>query len=442
MKKVLLIGSSACTVAIGQVYKNSGAKIFVYAEILNPGLADIAQDYQLGAFKDSEKLKRFANKIKPDFAFIGPPKALFCGVVDALKKINIPSIGPTQKNSKLESSKSFTRKLLNKYKVPGSIKYKIFTSPKGIEKFVDRLGGNFVVKADGPMSVMGVQVSGDHFKKNFQGIAFAKKCIKLHGRVVIEEKLIGEEFSLMSFCDGKSLSHMPAVQDFKRALINDKGQNTGGMGAYTDRNHLLPFISKEDYLRAGEINNLAIQALQKETGIKYKGVIFGGFMITAKGLKVLEFNVRTGDPEGIVAFSLLKTNLVDISNAIIAGRLGQLNIKFENKAGVCKYVVPKGYPEKGQKNKKIKIMSLPKGATPFTAWVKKTDSGLVINGDTDIGRSIAIFAKGKTLKEAENISEAGCRQIKGPLYHRSDIAKTDIINKKIIRMKKIKNKAL
>lgn len=442
MKKVLLVGSSACTLAIGQAYKNSGAQIFFYAEVLNPGFLDIAEDYKIGPFSDSGLLKKFAAKIQPDFAFIGPPKALFCGVVDTLKKIKISSIGPTKKNAQLEYSKSFTRELLNKYKIPGSINYKIFTSSNGIEKFVEELEGNFVVKADGPMSVMGVQVSGDHFKKRSQGIAFAKKCIKLHGRVVIEEKLIGEEFSLMSFCDGTSLSHMPAVQDFKRALTNDKGPNTGGMGAYTDANHLLPFIDKTDYSQACEINRLAINALQKETGIKYKGVLFGGFMITAKGLKILEFNVRTGDPEGIVAFSLLKTNLVDISSSIIEGRLNKLNIKFENKAGVCKYVVPKGYPEKGQKNKKIKIMPLPKGVVAFTAWVKKIGHDLVINGDTDIGRSVAVFAKGDTLKEAENLSEAGCKQIKGPLYHRSDIAKPSLIAKKIARMKKIKNKAL
>ncbi|MEK7623187.1 MAG: phosphoribosylamine--glycine ligase [Patescibacteria group bacterium] len=440
MKRVLVIGNSACTFAVGDAYRRSGTNIFVYGQMPNPGFADIAEVYEVGALDNINAMREFARRVRPDFVFIGPAGPIIAGMTDMLASIGIPVIAPLQKAAQLESSKSFTRQLLVKYNIPGTVKHKVFYSEEGMAAFAEELGGEFVVKADGPMMVMWVQVAGDHFHSIEEGLSYAKKYLKMHGRVVIEEKLVGEEFSLMSFCDGVHTLDMPAVQDFKRALEGDKGQNTGGMGAYTDANHRLPFMKEEDYATASDITRQVTAALRQEIGVPFKGIMFGGFMMTKTGLKVLEYNARIGDPEGIVAFALLKTNFVDLSLALLAGELSDTAIEFEHKASVCKYVVPQGYPETAdQTGKKITIGTVPDGVKLYTAWVKKT------NGDLEIadyhgasGRAIAVVSTAQTLPEAERLAEAGCQVIGGPVYHRRDIASPECITDKIRRMEMLK----
>src|SRR5439155_12027564 len=177
--------------------------------------------------------------------------------------------------------------------------------------------------------------------------------------VLIEEKLEAEEFSLQSFCDGTHLKHMPPIQDHKRAHAGDTGPNTGGMGSYSCEDHGLPFLQPQDLDQAKVINEAVANALFRETKWKYKGILYGGFMVTRGGIRLLEYNARFGDPEALNVLSLLETDLVDVCEAIIEERLDQLEVKFRRQATVCKYVVPKGYPDHPVKGERIDLSQVP-----------------------------------------------------------------------------------
>lgn len=436
MPKVLIIGNSASTLAAARAYRRAGCELYAQGEVVNPGLKEICTDYNLGGLCDFDSLKAFTEKVKPDLVYVGPPDPLAAGIVDFFNEtFNLPVLGPRKACTILESSKAFTRDLVDTYKIPGQIRFKTFNSMDGLRAFAEELGGDFVVKADGLKSGMGVKVSGDHFATLEEGLEFAEECIIEAGRVVIEEKLLGEEFSLMSLCDGETALDLPAVQDFKRALNDDKGPNTGGMGCYIDRGASLPFLSKEDLAQASEITRQTLRAMNQELGQPFKGVLFGGFMLTKNGLKLLEYNVRTGDPEAIAAFSVLKNNFFDLSMALVEGRLNQVKLELEEKAAVCKYLVPQGYPEIAHHGAILKLPTLPADVEVYTAWVEQVPEGLrMVQGGSVGHRAAVIMAKGDSLTEAEAKVEAVCQQIEGPFFHRSDIAKTETIAKKLARM--------
>ena len=245
MKRVLLIGNGAREHVIAETLKrsSSGCELGVFANANNPGIQALASSYFVAnSLLDFDALRAYARDFHPDFAFIGPDDPLGAGAADALLLEGIQSVGPLETLAQLESSKSFTRDLLKKYGIPGNPLFKVFTSTEGLGEWMRELG-DYVVKADGLMGGKGVQVSGEHLKTIEEGIAFAEEGIKRFGRVVIEEKFIGEEFSFMSFVDGVHVVDMPAVQDHKRAYEGDTGPNTGGMGTYSDANHSFPFTA-------------------------------------------------------------------------------------------------------------------------------------------------------------------------------------------------------
>lgn len=234
MTKILLIGNGAREHVIAETLKKSKheVELFVVGKTKNPGLVNLAKEYLLADVTNKDAIRDFALRMQPDFAILGPEAPIAAGIADLLLQLEIHSVSPLQTVGRLESSKSFTRDLLEKYKIHGNPKFKTFTSDEGLEKFFDELEDNFVVKADGLKGGKGVKVSGDHLNGKAEGLAYARECLKESGRVVVEEKLIGQEFSLMSFCDGEHTAEMIAVQDHKRAYEGDKGPNTGGMGSY------------------------------------------------------------------------------------------------------------------------------------------------------------------------------------------------------------------
>ena len=311
----------------------------------NPGIVELASQVEIGQLDDVAAVVKFAEEMKPDFVFIGPELPLSVGIVDALAKVGIPSVGPNKFLAQLETSKGFTRDLLDKYKINANPLYQRFSSEEGMMEFTTKVDGQFVVKPDGLTGGKGVRVQGDHFQTSEEGLAYAKECLTKDNTVVLEEKLLGQEFSLMAFSDGQHLAFMPAVQDHKRAFNNDEGPNTGGMGSYSDSDHLLPFLTPDDIEAAKKIEYQTIEALKQEDEAGYKGILYGNFIKTKTGPKIIEYNARLGDPEAMNVLQILKTDLVDICQAVINGTLDKLKVEFENQATVCKYVVPEGYPD-------------------------------------------------------------------------------------------------
>jgi len=275
-------------------------------------------------------------------------------------------------------------------------------------------------------------VQGDHFETKEEAIDYCKKVLEKHESVVIEEKLVGEEFSLQCLTDGKTVIATPPVQDHKRAYEDDKGPNTGGMGSYSDSNHLLPFLKKEHVNQALEITKKVADAIYEEEGIYYKGVMYGGFILTKEGVKLIEFNARFGDPEAMNVLPLFKTDLAGICQAIVVQELDRIKIEFEKKATVCKYAVPEGYPEKPVKDEKIEIGN-GGNAKVYYASVDKKEDGLYMTGS----RAIAFVGIAENIEEAEKIAEDAVSEVRGKVFHRKDIGTKALIEKKIEHVKKL-----
>lgn len=434
MKKVLLIGNGAREHVIGETLKRGGATVFTYGKARNPGLVELSDGYEIGGLNDFEHIKKYALSVKPDFALVGPDDPIADGVADLLLGFGIHSMAPLKTVARLESSKSFARDLVKKYGIPGNPDFRVFYDDIGLEKYIKSFGGDYVVKADGLMGGKGVKVSGEHLADDAEGLSYARNCLKATGRVVVEEKLVGQEFSLMSFCDGVNTVEMPAVQDHKRAFDGDKGPNTGGMGSYGDANHSLPFLAQTDLDEAAEITRKVAAALFKETGCEFKGIMYGGFIATAKGVKLIEYNARFGDPEAMNVLPILKTDFVHICQAVINGDLNNLPISFENMATVCKYIVPEGYPDNPKKGVKIEVTGVPAGVKMYYSSVDQTSEGLLLSSS----RAIAFVGVANSLTEAEKLAESACGAVKGPVFYRKDVGTAELIAKRIRMMKELR----
>lgn len=439
MIKILLLGNGAREHAIATALMRSEHDVELYAfmNANNPGISLIAKDIHVGDLMDFAALQDFAKEHDVHFAVLGPDDPICAGAADALAEIEIPSVGPTKALAQLEGSKSFTRELLKKYEIEGSPGFLTCTNEDELEDFAERYD-EIVVKADGLCGGKGVQVQGDHFETKEEGLEYAKECIVRDGKVVLEEKLVGQEFSLLFFVDGETMVPMPVVQDNKRAFEGDKGPNTGGMGTVSDADQLLPFLNEEDLLGAIQISQEVMQALQEEVEETFCGILFGGFMATRDGVKLIEYNTRFGDPEAMNVLSLLETDFVDVCQAMLTGQLGELDVYFAEKATVCKYLVPEGYPENPVKDVAISldVDKLPGGVELFFASIDATDEGLMLKGS----RAIACVGTGDTIAEAELLAEEATRAVSGPLFHRTDIGTEKLLRQRKEMMERIRGK--
>ena len=373
----------------------------------------------------------YSRKNKVDFAIIGPENPLANGIVTELENVGIGCVGPKKEVALIETSKTFARKIIDLCCPEKNPQRKEFSSIEGVESFIKQLGGEYVIKFDGLMGGKGVRVSGEHLKNIDEGVAYANEIINIGGSFLIEEKLVGEEFSLMSFVDGKVCKHMPVVQDHKRAYEGDTGPNTGGMGTYSFGNHSLPFLSEKDINEAQKTNELVAKQLFEETGTPYVGILYGGFMLTRDGVKVIEYNARFGDPEAMNVLSILESDFLSVCISMIDGNLKSQDVSFERLATVCKYVVPVCYPNKPEKN--FEVFCDQNDRSLFLASVMLKDQKLIACGS----RTAAVVGKNKDVFQAELFAEAGIANISGNLFHRKDIGTKKLIDARIKRMKEL-----
>ena len=434
----LVIGSGAREHIIAEKLSSSGSSIYSILTNLNPGILKLSHSTHLVDNYHSEKSKKailgFAQKKSIDCVVVGPEDPLANGYSDIFWKKGIPVVGPTQILAQIESSKGFTRDLLMKYDIDASPDFKRFSSLNGASEFMDKLGREFVIKFDGLMGGKGVKLSGEHLASKKEALEYCKEIISSLGTFVIEEKIFGEEFSLMSFCDGITTSHMPAVQDHKRAYEGDTGPNTGGMGSYTDSNHSLPFLKEQDIIVAQETNERVLRSLKDHTGQGYKGILYGGFMVTSSGVKLIEYNARFGDPEAMNLLALLESDFAKVCSDIANGTLSQVN--FRKEASVCKYVVPLGYGSNPRKDTTLLIDNqFSKTSDLYYAAVNLLDGKIA----TTSSRAAALVSCADTIKKAEEKCEKALTYITGDnIYVRHDIAKPDLINKRIENMEMIR----
>ncbi len=435
--KILLVGSGAREHAMADALIAGDAELYAYMQLLNPGIKRLAKKYTAGKADDIAAAVKFAKENSVEIAIIGPEAPLAAGMADALEKEGVKCVGPTKQLARLETSKSFTRQLLRKYAIEGCIEFMVFDSSNrnGIKAFLEKLGG-YVVKPDGLTGGKGVKVSGEHLTNEADALDYCDEILDSHSAVVVEEKLEGEEFSLQTLTDGNGgFLHFPSVQDHKRAFDGDIGPNTGGMGSYSDSNFLLPFLTEKDVEQAKKITEKVAAAIKKELGTPYRGVMYGGFMKTASGIKLLEYNARFGDPETMNIMPLLRTSFVEICKATVEGRLAGLRVEFDKKATVCKYVVPEGYPDRPVGGK-ISVHNDGKALVYFAAVEEKEDGIYTTNS-----RGVGLVGMADTLEEAEKIAEGAASMVKGRVFHRKDIGTKQLLQKRIDHVKKIMREA-
>ena len=410
--KVLVVGNGAREHAITKKIAEEPVDIIAAMAKLNPGIASLSKQVDI---MDLNKLENYSKYSDIDIAFIGPEAPLAVGVVDYLEERGIPTVGPVKATARLEWSKEYTRRVLTENHIVGNPDYKICTSLNEVKEFLD-VQPEVAVKPDVLTGGKGVKVTGQHLMNRSEVEEYAASRIQDDGLVVMEEKLIGKEFTLQAFSDGKRLKFMPLVRDFKRAYDNDEGPNTGSMGSFSCADHDMPDLSEEAIEKGKRIMQETIDAMRRTDG-SYKGVLYGGFMVTKDDTYLIEYNCRFGDPEAINVLSLLEKPLTEVGYGIIDGKLP--NFGFEKQATVCVYLTPEGYPTAPVKDEPIKV-GKGIGSELYYASVYD-DSGII---KTTTSRAIALLGKGNTVSEAREKVYRDVDKINGRLHYRTDIAES------------------
>ncbi len=436
--RILVVGTGAREHAICQSVAKD-AELYSIMSKHNPGIARISK-FQISNENDIPRVKKYALENKVDIAIIGPESPLEKGIVDSLEEIGIGCVGPTQEAARIETDKEFMRNLFQNYKINGSLAYKVFDNAREAGDYIKDFGKDVVVKPIGLTGGKGVKIVGEQLKDADDAKNYAKEIIdnKIGGyaRVVIEERLIGEEFTVQGFVDGDHLIPMPAVQDHPQAYEGDTGPITGGMGSYSDKNGLLPFLDKKSYQESVKIMEKTMKAVKTEVG-PYKGILYGQFMLCSDGPRLVEYNARFGDPEAMNVLSIINSSLVDICGDIVDGNLRKTH--FKPLATVCKYIVPKGYPLTAEGSNQALNINENKineeGALIYYAAVNKDNNEIC----TSSSRALAVVAMDDNIEDAEKTCEAATLHVKGEVYHRRDVGTLELINKRIRHMQEIKS---
>lgn len=441
--KVLAVGGGAREHAIVAALARSDAQVFACLKNSNPGIARLAVEHLLVDEMDVPKVVGFAKMKGVDVAVIGPEAPLEAGLADELDRAGIPTASPKKAAARIETSKSFMRDLLSKHMVKGSIRYAIVEDLKGMERAIDELGTEIVVKPTGLTGGKGVKVFGEHMLSRKDVMDYANEIFSKNiggtPKVVLEERLVGEEFTVQAFCDGKRVVPMPAVQDHKRAFEGDTGPNTGGMGSYSQKDGLLPFLRRNEYDDAVGIMESVVKALRKE-GCEYRGTMYGQFMLTKSGPRVIEFNARFGDPEAMNVLSLLSGDFSEICEGMASGKVPKKEAVFAAKASVCKYVVPEGYGVKSLAGEEIRVDEqaiTDEGALLYYANVNEKGGKVY----TTTSRSVGVVGVAGEIEEAERIAEKAIGHVSGRIHVRHDIAKKAMLEAKVARMERIRSGA-
>jgi phosphoribosylamine---glycine ligase len=379
---VLVIGSGGREHAIAWKVIQSPKLNRLYALPGNPGIAELAEIVSGISVDDHAAVVDFCKQKKMDLVMVGPESPLAAGLADSLSAAGIHCFGPKRVAAQIEASKVFAKDFMTRHNIP-TARYASFDQLEEAIRYLESVDYPIVIKASGLAAGKGVILPEtiDEAKATLKSILVEKVFGNAGEEVVIEERLLGQEVSLMAFTDGSTVVPMLPAQDHKRLLDGDEGPNTGGMGAYAPA----PIFTAELMNEALElVLKPAVQGLRSE-GTPFVGVLYAGLMLTANGIRVLEFNCRFGDPETQVMLPLLETDLLEIAGACVNGTLADVDIRWNNGAAICVVLASKGYPEKVQSGKLVTIETLPDDMVCFHAGTKRENEKIVTSGGRVFG---------------------------------------------------------
>ena len=430
---VLLVGGGGREHAIARAIVDdagSAPALYACADNLNPGIDRLADGYATIDTTDPDEVTTYAAEVGAAVAVVGPEAPLEAGVVDALENDGVYAFGPRAEDARIETDKAFQRSFMAEHGIPGCPDFATFDDPEAACAYVDEYDGDLAVKPTGLTGGKGVRVIGDQVTAE-EAKTFIRESE--YDSFVLEERLVGEEFTVQALVADGHVRVTPAVQDHKRAYEGDEGPNTGGMGSYSAPRLELPFMREEEYHDAVAIIQATVGALSD-----YRGILYGQFMLTADGVKVVEYNARFGDPEAMNTLPVMNTPLMDVIEAARDGeRLPQLS--FTPQATVCKYAVPSGYPESPTAGTKLAIDDDALGDDAlFFASVDERDDGIY----TTTSRSFAVVGVADSIAAAEREAERALETVgTDGLDVRHDIGTEELIEARIDHMRTLRGEA-
>ena len=436
---VLLLGGGGREHAIARAIAASEVEhtLHAIAGNRNPGIVRLVSDFHEHDATDVERVTAIADEIGATIAVIGPEAPLEAGVSDALDGMGVYVFAPSRADARIETDKAWQREFMHENDIPGCPTFETFDDTADAIDFVESYDGDVAVKPRGLTGGKGVRVTGDQLSKA-EAIEYMTEAA--YDGWVVEERLIGEEFTVQAFVANGSIRVSPAVQDHKRAFEDDEGPNTGGMGSYSAPEATLPFMTDAEYDAAIDIIDATVTALDS-----YKGVLYGQFMLTADGPKVVEYNARFGDPEAMNTLPVLETDFLEIVTAARAGdTLPQL--VFSPRATVCKYAVPEGYPTDPTSGSLVTVDEQTIAtvneryrddggeALLFYASVDERDDGIY----TTTSRSFAVVGLAPSIDIAESIADDALSAAGEGVRIRHDIGKADLLQRRIDHMEQLR----
>ncbi len=393
--KIMVVGSGGREHALVWKLHSSSLVHKIYAAPGNAGISELAECVEISS-EDLAGLADFAGRNSVDLTVVGPELPLTLGIVDEFEKRDLRIFGPTKTAAMIEGSKAFAKEFMKKYHIP-TASFKIFEKPDEAIDFVKSSDMPLVIKADGLAAGKGAFIIEDVNSgiSAVQKIMVEKIFKDAGNKIVIEDFLEGEEATILAFSDGRTILPMPSSQDHKKIYDGDRGPNTGGMGAYAPAPVVDDRMMKRIY---DEILEPTILGLERE-GRFFKGILYAGLVLTARGPKVMEFNCRFGDPETQVVLPLLKSDLVEICMSIVEGDLSVGEVEWSEDFAVCVILASAGYPDKYEKGKEILGLGAAEDAKDvliFHAGTRRDGGKLLTNG----GRVLGVTALGRGVEEA------------------------------------------
>lgn len=413
--KILVVGGGGREHAICWKLSNEDNVEKIYCAPGNAGISQVAECIAIGD-SDIDKLIDFVKENNIDLTVVGPEVPLVKGIVDRFEEEGLKIFGPNKECAQLEGSKSFSKDFMVKHNIP-TAKYKEYTEIDKAISEIDSFGYPVVIKADGLAAGKGVVIleNKEDALDALKEMMLDKKFGEAGNKIVVEEFLKGVETSILAFVDNNTIIPMVSAKDHKKVYNNEQGPNTGGMGTFSPSEIYTDDLEKE--IRE-KVLDRTLDGL-KNDGLKFKGILFIGLMITNDGAKVLEYNVRFGDPETQSVLFRLDTDLNKIMTSIIDNKLAEIKIKYKSEQAVCVMLTSGGYPDSYEKGKVITgLENLDKDIVVFHSGTKLVDEKLVTNG----GRVIGITAKANTVKDAANKVYENIKKIDFEgMHYRTDI---------------------
>lgn len=433
--RLLVVGSWAKEqITIEHLKTRAAAEVFACLEIHNPAILDLADGHRICPPDEIDAIVDYATEIEPDLALVTTAAPLEHGLADAFAAADVPCFAPERDAARLEWDKAFARELLADCCPEVNPEFRLCSDAGEAKAWAAELEWQVAIKPPGLTSGLGVKVVGDQLANPRDAERYIEEVCARDvvgngdgGKVVVEEKLFGEEFTLQALVNGRRLTMTPPVQDFKKLLDGDRGPNTASMGSYSEADGSLPFLRPEHLERGQDVMTRTLSALEARTGARGVGFLYGQFMLTASGLKLIEYNFRPGDPEWLNTLGILEGSLLDCIEALSADQPAEL--EFRPEASVVKYLVPPDYPRKLDQTLSLSIdheQLAQLGVRPYISGGGKSD------GELDVGseRGIALLACAERTDEAHEKIERALDFIEGEFRHRTDIGSSRMLRAK------------